>query len=56
MKEKYQTRSIEIHDSATIWDPKKIKKIVDFMVRHDMNTLIFHENNIVDKLVFPSLL
>lgn len=56
MKEKYQTRSIEVHDSATIWNPKKIKKIVDFMVRHDMNTLIFHENNIVDKLVYPSLL
>lgn len=56
MEQKYQVRSIEIHDTATMWNPVKIKSIVDFMVRHDMNTLIFHENDIADKLVFPSLL
>lgn len=56
MNQKYDVRSIEIHDTACMWNPQKIKKIVDFMVRHDMNTLIFHENDIADKLVFPSLL
>lgn len=56
MKQAYQVRSIEVHDTATMWNPQKIQQIVDFMVRHDMNTLIFHENDIVDKLVFPSLL
>lgn len=56
MKSVYQTRSIEIHDTACMWNPAKMEKIVDFMVRHNMNTLVFHENDIVDKLVFPSLL
>jgi len=52
----FQTRSIELHDSAAIWNPKKMQKLIDFMVRHDLNTLIFHENDIVDKLVYPALL
>lgn len=52
----FSTRSIEIHDSATIWSPQKIEKIVKFMTLHNMNTLIFHENDIVDKVVFPALL
>ncbi|MCD1261402.1 hypothetical protein B5M42_021610 [Paenibacillus athensensis] len=56
MNQKFLERSIEVHDTATMWNPEKIQKIVDFMVRHDMNNLIFHENDIVDKLVFPSLL
>ena len=56
MKSNMQVRSIEIHDTLTIWNPDKIRKITDFMVRHNMNTLIFHENDIVDKVVYHSLL
>ncbi|GGG18899.1 hypothetical protein [Paenibacillus abyssi] len=56
MTQQFQTRSIEIHDTATMWNPEKMEKIINFMVRHDMNTLIFHENDIADKLVFPSIL
>lgn len=56
MTTSFKTRSIEIHDTATMWNPEKMEKITDFMVRHDMNTLIFHENDIADKLVFPSIL
>lgn len=56
MKSNMQVRSIEIHDTLMIWNPDKIRKITDFMVRHNMNTLIFHENDIVDKVVYPSLL
>ena len=57
MKSTYlQTRAIEIHDTQTMWNPQKMEKIVDFMVRYNMNTLIFHENDIVDKVVFPAML
>ena len=52
----FTTRSIEIHDSSTMWSPQKMEKIVRFMTLHNMNTLIFHENDIVDKVVFPALL
>jgi hypothetical protein len=51
-----ETRAIEIHDTQTMWNPQKMKKIVDFMVRYHMNTLILHENDIVDKVVFPAML
>lgn len=56
MRNIMQVRSIEIHDTLTIWNPDKIRKITDFMVRHNMNTLILHENDIADKVVYPSLL
>ena len=49
-------RSIELHDTITIWSPEKIRKIVDFMVKYDMNTLVFHQNDIVDFMVYPSFL
>jgi hypothetical protein len=49
----YEIRAVELHDTFSIWTLEKIRKMVDFMVRNDMNTLIFHENNIVDKVVFP---
>ena len=56
MKMYMQTRAIEIHDTHTMWNPQKMARIVDFMVRHHMNTLIFHENDLIDKLVYPSML
>lgn len=56
MNQQYQVRAIELHDTHAMWNPEKMQKIVEFMVRHDMNTLIFHENDIADKLAYPSLL
>lgn len=56
MSDIFKVRAIELHDSASIWNLDKIRKTLDFMVRNDMNTLIFHENDIVDKVVFPGKL
>lgn len=30
-----------------------MQRVFEFMLRNNMNTLIFHENNIVDKIVWP---
>lgn len=48
-----KVRAVELHDSFSIWSLDKIRRTVEFMVRNEMNTLILHENNIVDKVVFP---
>jgi hypothetical protein len=52
----FEVRALETHDTFLIWNLSKIRRVLDFMVRNDMNTLIFHENDIVDKVVYPGLL
>ena len=56
MSDSFKVRALEIHDSAAIWNLAKIRWVLDFMVKNDMNTLIFHENEIVDKVVYPGIL
>jgi hypothetical protein len=56
MLKSFSVRALEIHDTHMMWNPTKMKRVFDFMVRNDMNTLVFHENNIVDKVVYPAYL
>lgn len=56
MSDIFKVRAVEIHDSAAIWNLDKIRRVLTFMVKNNMNTLIFHENEIVDKVVYPGIL
>jgi hypothetical protein len=50
----YSIRAIELHDFTQIWDLDEIRNKLDFMVRNNMNALVFHEPGIEDKIVFPA--
>ena len=56
MPESFRIRALEIHDSFQIWSTEKMQRVFKFMLQNNMNTLIFHENNIVDKLVWPGFI
>ena len=51
---KYTFRAMELHDFTQIWDLDEIRNKLDFMVRNNMNALVFHEPGIEDKIVFPA--
>lgn len=50
----YNFRAMELHDSTMIWNLDEIRKRLDFMVKNNMNALVFHEPGIEDKIVFPA--
>jgi len=50
----YKFRAMELHDSTIIWNLDEIRKRLDFMVKNNMNALVFHEPGIEDKIVFPA--
>jgi len=52
----FEVRALEIHDSFSIWNLEKIRKVTSFMDRNGLNTLVLHENDIVDKVVYPGFL
>lgn len=54
MKSNFTFRAMELHDFTQIWDLDEIKRKLDFMVRNNMNALVFHEPGIEDKIVFPA--
>ena len=45
----YQVRGLELH-SSRMWSWDSVRRAVDFMVKAEMNALIFHEINIIDHL------
>lgn len=53
MAESFKVRALEIHDTFQMWSVEKMQRVFEFMLRNNMNTLVFHENNIVDKIVWP---
>jgi hypothetical protein len=53
MPEDYKVRALEVDDTFQMWSPYKMQRVFEFMIRNNMNTLVFHENNIVDKVVWP---
>jgi hypothetical protein len=53
MNEDYRIRALEVDDTFQMWSPFKMQRVFEFMIKNNMNTLIFHENNIVDKIVYP---
>lgn len=51
---KYTIRAMEVHDFTQIWNLDRIEQRLNFMVRNNMNALVFHEPGIEDKIVFPA--
>lgn len=45
-------RGYEFH-SARMWQQSQIDIALDFIRKYDLNALIFHENDLIDQLVFP---
>lgn len=45
-------RALEFH-SARMWQWAQVEQSLDFMEEFDLNALVFHQNDIVDHLVFP---
>lgn len=48
----FKFRGYEIH-SSRMWQQAQVDLAMDFMVKHGMNALIFHQNDLVEQLVFP---
>ena len=48
----FSVRGLEVH-SARMWDYTQVMNTLDFMERYGLNTLIFHQNDLLDVLVFP---
>jgi hypothetical protein len=36
-----------------MWDTTQMRAAMDFMQRYGLNTLIFHQNDLLDALVYP---
>ena len=48
----FKFRGYVIH-SSRMWQQAQVDLAMDFMVKHGMNALIFHQNDLVEQLVFP---
>ena len=48
MAESFKVRALEIHDTFQMWSVEKMQRVFEFMLRNNMNTLVFHENNSQD--------
>lgn len=48
----FSFRGVEIH-SNRMWQLAQVEQTMDFMERFSMNALIFHQNDLIDQLVFP---
>jgi hypothetical protein len=48
----FRYRGLEFH-SSRMWQWAQVSQALSFMQKFELNTLIFHQNDIVDDLVFP---
>ncbi|MEW5718593.1 MAG: hypothetical protein AB1817_08205, partial [Chloroflexota bacterium] len=48
----FETRGLEFH-SSRMWQWAAIERALDFMTLTGLNALIFHQNDLIDQLVFP---
>lgn len=51
----FALRALEIH-SAYIWDFSWVRRALDLAQRHGLNALVLHQNDIVDRVVYPGAL
>lgn len=49
----FELRGLEIHTSR-MWQLQAVERAIDFMSRTGLNALIFHRNDLIDALVFPT--
>ncbi len=48
----FKVRGLEFH-SSRMWQWAQVERALDLMGKHGLNTLVFHQNDIVEHLVFP---
>jgi len=53
MTSAYEVRALEFHDSSHIWNIECLRKTLKFMVDKDLNTLVLHQVDIIDEIVYP---
>lgn len=51
----FSFRALELH-SAYVWDFDWVRRALAFIREHGMTALVLHRNDIVDQVVYPSLL
>lgn len=52
MSKSIQFRALELHGNK-MWQFSEIKKALEFMVQYHMTDLVLHQNDIIQKIVFP---
>jgi hypothetical protein len=48
----FEFRGLEIH-SFRLWDTTQVRAAMDFIQHYRLNALIFHQNDLIDQLVYP---
>ena len=48
----FEVRALEIH-SQYAWDFDWVKHALEFIKDHDLNTLILHRNDFIDRIIYP---
>ena len=48
----FAIRGLEFH-SSRMWQWAQVERAIDFMAKTNLNALIFHQNDLLDKLVWP---
>lgn len=48
----FEVRGLELH-SLYAWDYPWVVRVLDFIEKHGMNTLVLHRNDFVDLIVYP---
>lgn len=48
----FDIRGLEIH-STRMWDTTQARAAMDFIKRYNLNALMFHQNELLDQLVYP---
>lgn len=52
MSHQFSLRGYEFHSGA-MWQWSQVERAIGLMERLDLNALVFHQNDLVDQLVFP---
>lgn len=50
----FELRALEVH-SNLVWNFDHLRRVIDFMKRQELNTLILHRNDLVDLIVYPGV-
>ncbi|GEA16014.1 hypothetical protein E308F_22580 [Moorella sp. E308F] len=48
----FEVRALEIH-GPMMWQLQYVERVLDFMREMGMNALVFHQNDLIDQLVYP---
>ncbi len=48
----FEVRALELH-SQYVWDFDWVTKAIGFCKDHDLNTLIFHRNDFIERIIYP---